>query len=332
MKLGVDLFSLRFTGWNAFQYLDYVHEIGLQVAMFPDPAFLESLEESYLRRVKAHADGLGLDLEVGMYSICPTSTSFTDQRGTAVAQLSEMLNVTKTLGSPVLRTLLGSNADRRTPTISLRTHIDGVLATLRAVRSQAVDLGIKIALENHAGDLLGRELAAVIEEAGPDYVGACIDSGNPVWVAESPFVTLQHLAPYILMSHIRDSAVWPHPQGAVAQWVAMGDGTIGIDRWAQLYQAQCPQANFTLEIITSLAPKVLDYLNPDYWAVYPDYPAAEFAQFLKLVSEGKPYTQPTLTADWGKITPEIQAALAQESRAQLEKSVAYCKNVLGIGE
>ena len=76
MKLGVDLFSLRFTGWNAFQYLDYVHEIGLQVAMFPDPAFLESLEESYLRRVKAHADGLGLDLEVGMYSICPTSTSF----------------------------------------------------------------------------------------------------------------------------------------------------------------------------------------------------------------------------------------------------------------
>jgi len=265
-----------------------------------------------------------------MYSICPTSTSFSDKRGSAVEQLSEMLNVAKILGCTVMRTLLGSNADRRTLT-PLRTHIDNLLATLQAVRQQSIDLDIKIALENHAGDLLGRELKAVIEESGPDYVGACIDSGNPVWVAESPFVTLEHLAPYVLMSHIRDSAVWPHPQGAVAQWVAMGDGTIGIDQWAKLYQEKCPNANFTLEIITSLAPKVLDYLDPTYWSVYPDYPAAEFAQFLKLVKDGKPYTQPILTADWGNIGPEVKAALAFESRVQLEKSVHYCRNVLGIG-
>jgi len=167
--------------------------------------------------------------------------------------------------------------------------------------------------------------------AGPDYVGACIDSGNPVWMAESPFVTLHHLAPYVLMSHIRDSAVWPHPQGAVAQWVAMGEGTIGIDQWAKLYQEKCPNTNFTLEIITSLAPKVLDYLTPEYWSVYPDYAAAEFAQFLRLVSQGKPYTQPILTADWGNIGPEVKAALAFESRAQLEKSVKYCREVLKIG-
>ncbi len=331
MKLGVDVFSLRFNDWTPFQHLDYAHQIGLEVVMFPDPAFFENLDESYLRQVKAYADQLGLELEVGMYSICPTSTSFSDKRGTAVEQLSEMLNAAHILGCKVMRTLLGSNADRRTPT-PLRTHIDNLLATLQAARQQANHLGVKIALENHAGDLLGHELKAVIEEAGPDYVGACIDSGNPVWMAESPFVTLHHLAPYVLMSHIRDSAVWPHPQGAVAQWVAMGDGTIGIDQWAKLYQEKCPNTNFTLEIITSLAPKVLDYLTPEYWSVYPDYAAAEFAQFLRLVNEGKPYTQPILTADWGNITPEVKAALAIESRAQLEKSVKYCREVLRIGQ
>ncbi|CAN5599275.1 hypothetical protein BH10CHL1_BH10CHL1_51240 [soil metagenome] len=331
MKLGVDVFTLRFNDWTPFQHLDYARHIGLEVVMFPDPAFFESLDESYLRQVKTHADQLGLTLEVGMYSICPTSSSFSDKRGTAVEQLSEMLNVAHILGCKVMRTLLGSNADRRTST-PLRAHIDGMLATLQAVRQQSNHLGVKIALENHAGDLLGHELKAVIEEAGPDYVGACIDSGNPVWMAESPFVTLHHLAPYVLMSHIRDSAVWPHPQGAVAQWVAMGDGTIGIDQWAKLYQEKCPNTNFTLEIITSLAPKVLDYLEPDYWSVYPDYAAAEFAQFLRLVNHGKPYTQPILTADWGNITPEVKAALAFESRIQLEKSVKYCREVLRIGE
>lgn len=330
MKLGVDLFSLRFNEWDLFGHLDYAHQIGLDVVMIPDPDFLAALEDGYLREVKAHADGLGLALEVGMYSCCPSSTSFSDRRGSAVEQLSTMLHVAAVLGSPVMRTLLGSNADRRTPT-PLATHIDNTISALQAVRAQALDLGIKIAVENHAGDLLGRELKALVERAGPEFVGVCIDSGNPLWMGESPYVTLDHLAPYVVMSHIRDTAVSPHPQGAVVQWVAMGDGSTEIARWAQLYQEQCATTNFTLEIITSLPPKVLTYLEPDYWTPYPDLPAAEFAQFLQLVHNGKPYTQPLLTSSWGNLSPTLKAALAEEQRTQLEKSVHYCRAVLGLG-
>ena len=330
MKLGVDVFSLRFNPWDAFGYLDYAHKIGLEVVMFPDPDFFASLDDGYLREVKSHADGLGLALEVGMYSCCPTSTSFSDRRGTAVAQLSTMLHVAAMLGSPVMRTLLGSNADRHTPT-PLADHVANTISALQAVRAQALDLGIKIAVENHAGDLLGRELKALVERAGPEFVGVCIDSGNPLWMGESPYVTLAHLAPYIVMSHIRDTAVSAHPQGAVVQWVAMGDGTTEMSRWAQLYQTQCPNTNFTLEIITSLPPKVLNYLEPDYWHAYPDLPAAEFAQFLQLVHNGKPYTQPLLTASWANLSPTYKAAIAEEQCAQLEKSVRYCREVLGIG-
>lgn len=330
MKLGVDVFSLRFNSWDAFGYLDYAHKIGLEVVMFPDPDFFASLDDGYLREVKSHADGLGLALEVGMYSCCPTSTSFSDRRGMAVAQLRTMLHVAEMLGSKVMRTLLGSNADRHTPT-PLADHVANTISALQAVRDQALDLGIKIAVENHAGDLLGYELKALVERAGPEFVGVCIDSGNPLWMGESPYVTLAHLAPYIVMSHIRDTAVSAHPQGAVVQWVAMGDGTTEISRWAQLYQEQCPNTNFTLEIITSLPPKVLNYLEPDYWRAYPDLPAAEFAQFLQLVHNGKPYTQPLLTASWANLSPTYKAAIAEEQCAQLEKSVRYCREVLGIG-
>ncbi|HRW03466.1 MAG TPA: sugar phosphate isomerase/epimerase family protein [Caldilineaceae bacterium] len=331
MKLGIDVFSLRFNEWDAFGYLDYAKSIGLEVVMFPDPDFFESLDDDYLGRVKSYADDLGLELEVGMYSCCSTSTSFSDRRGTAVEQLRTMLHVAEVLGSKVMRTLLGSNADRRTET-PLSTHIANTISALQAVRDQAMDLGIKIAVENHAGDLLGSELKALVEEAGPAFVGVCIDSGNPLWMGESPYVTLDHLAPYVVMSHIRDTAISPHPKGAVVQWVAMGEGSTDIARWSKRYQEQCPNTNFTLEIIASLPPKVLNYLEPEYWSAYCAMPAAEFAQFLQLVHSGTPYTQPLLTASWANLSPAAKVAIAEEQCVQVEKSVRYCREVLGIGK
>ena len=272
MKLGIDVFSLRLQGWNAFQHLDYAYQLGVEVVHVSEVGFFESLEEDYLKQMKAKADQLGLQLEVGMGSICPTSTSFSNGRGSAVEQVRQMLQVAHLLGSPILRCFLGSSADRRTE-IPLSAHIEATVETCRAVRDLALELGIKLAIENHAGDMQGRELKGLIEAAGPDYVGACIDTGNPLWVAESPFVTLKHLAPYIVTSHIRDTAVWEYPQGAAVQWVALGEGTIGIDRWAALYQEKCPNVPFTLEIITGMAPRILNILESEFWEIYPDTPA-----------------------------------------------------------
>jgi sugar phosphate isomerase/epimerase len=329
MKLGVDLFSLRFNDWDAFQHLHYAKRIGVDVVHFSELSAAGPLDEGYLAELKQTADTLGVQVEVGMRSICPTSTLFDASAGSAPDQLARMIRVAAQVGSPAVRCFLGSNADRRT-TVPFAAHLAATVVTCRAVRDLALDTGVKIAIENHAGDMQGRELAALIEQAGPDFVGACIDAGNPLWVAESPFTTLEYLAPYIVMSHVRDTAVWPHPEGAVAQWVAMGDGTLDIAAWSRRFRELCPTTNFTLEIITTLPPKVLNYLAPDYWSVYPDTPAREFARFLALVQTGRPYTEPVLTANWGDLTPELRAALAVEQQHQLEKSVRYCRETLGI--
>jgi sugar phosphate isomerase/epimerase len=329
MKLGVDVFSLRHNDWNAFEHLNYAKRIGLDVVHFSDLAPFESLERSYLDEVRKTADSLGIEIETGMGSICPTSTTFRSDAGRADEQLSRMLDIAALLGSRGVRCYVGANADRRTAE-PLTTHIDATIATCRAVRPKALDLGIKIALENHAGDLQGRELAALIERAGPEFVGACIDAGNPLWVAESPFTTLDYLAPYVVMSHIRDTAVWPHPDGAAVKWTAMGEGTVGIEAWSRSYIDRCPATHFTLEIITDIAPRVLDYFNSSYWAVYPDMPAAEFVRFLGHVRDGHAPTAPVFTVDFAHFTPEARAALALEQQRQLEKSVHYCRAVLGI--
>lgn len=329
MKLGVDNFSLRFNDWDATQLLDYTHKIGLGVLHLSDLAPFKSLEQGYLNEIKQHADHRNILIEIGMGSICPTSTSFSDAKGSATEQLTQMLHIAAHFNSPAVRCFLGSKADRHTQT-PLQTHIEATIATCQSVRPIALDLGIKIAIENHAGDLQGRELKTLIERAGPEFVGACIDSGNPLWVGESPFTTLDHLAPYILMSHIRDTALWAHPQGAAALWVPLGEGTIHIDQWAKQYINQCPNTNFTLEIIGTLAPRIVNYLHRDYWNVYPDMPAHEFARFLTHVVEGNAPTMPILTADWGNLTPEIRAALGIEQQRQLESSARYCREVLNI--
>jgi sugar phosphate isomerase/epimerase len=328
----VDIYTIRSQGWNAFQILDYCAGIGLNLVHFSDLNSFASTEDGYLAEVKAHADGLGLSIEVGMMSICPTAAIFDASQGTAVEQTTRMLHIASALGSPILRCVLGSNADRHSE-LPLEAHMQATVETCHAVRSAAMDLGIKLALENHAGDMLGWELKSLIEQAGPAFVGACIDSGNPVWVGEDPMVTLEHVAPYVATSHVRDSAVYAHPLGAAVQWVAMGDGNVGIDAWVERYRELCPDAPLSLEIITGGVPKVLDYLEDEYWDAYPNARASEFARFERLVRQGQPYLGTTVTVARGAEVPaEYAAAQVVQQRYDLERSVKYCREKLGIGE
>ena len=71
-----------------------------------------------------------------------------------------------------------------------------------------MDAGIKIAVENHAGDMHSWELVELIEKAGPEFVGATIDTGNSTWTLEDPVETFRNLADHAVCSGIRDSMVW----------------------------------------------------------------------------------------------------------------------------
>ncbi|MEZ4620361.1 MAG: hypothetical protein R2867_33320 [Caldilineaceae bacterium] len=121
------------------------------------------------------------------------------------------------------------------------------------------------------------------------------------------------------------------PQGGCAVG-GYGRWRTDIARWSQLYQEQCPDTNFTLEIITSLPPKVLNYLEPTHWDVY------MYCRRRSLLNSRNSCTmayrillKPLLTASWANLTPEVKKAIAQDQCTQLEKSVRYCRDVLGIG-
>ena len=316
-RLGVDLFSLRSQGWSPIEYLDYCHKWGARTVHFSEIRFLGSLEPDNLRQVRAHAEKLGIQVEIGMRSICPTSKMFDPKQGTAEEQLGRMIASAKLAGSKIVRCVLGSAADRAAPA-GIEANIENTVKVLRAMRSQVLDNGLKIAIENHAGDMQARELKLLIEEAGKDFVGACLDSGNPLWTIEDPHLTLETLAPYVLTSHVRDTAVWAVAEGAAVAWVRMGEGNIGIDDYVRKYLELCPGRALSLEVIVT-QPRIYAYHDPKFWEPYRKTPAWEFARFAALVDRGKPHPKPE---------PVAKADAPRREREDFEASLRYAQDLL----
>jgi sugar phosphate isomerase/epimerase len=317
VKFGLDLFSLRSQNWTPIQYLDFAAKWGIQVVHFSEVRFLGGLDEPNLKAVRSHAEKLGIEVEIGMLSICPTSAIFDKSKGTAEEQLVRMAGAAGIVGSRIVRCVLGTSADR-TGTIPIERHIEDTVQVLHNVRSRFLDAGLKVAIENHAGDMQAREVKMLIEEAGKDFVGSCLDSGNPLWTIEDPHLTLETLAPYVLTSHVRDTAVWNTPQGIAVAWTRMGEGNIGIEDYIREYAAECPGRPLSLEIIVT-GPRFFNYRAPKFWDAYRKTPAWEFARFLALADKGAPREpSPRLTGD---------AAVASEL-ADVEASIRWTKAFL----
>jgi sugar phosphate isomerase/epimerase len=275
--------------------MDFAAKWNVKMVHFSEIRFLGSpdwkvaLDPANLKKIRARADELNLDVEIGMRSICPTSSGFDASQGTAEEQLGRMVDAAKIMRSPLVRCVLGSQADRRGP---IEKHIESTVKVLKAMRSKIMDAGLYVAIENHAGDMQARELKSLIEMAGKEYVGACIDSGNAVWTIEDPHLTLETLAPYVQTSHVRDSYVFNSPRGTAVQWSRMGDGNIGIDDFVRKYVAQCPGKAVSLEVIVSGTPRLFNYRDPAAWEIFKTTPAHEFARFLALCDKGTPRPLP----------------------------------------
>jgi len=319
VKFGLDLFSVRSQGWTPIQHLDFAAKWGIQVVHFSEVRFLGGLEPENLRKVRAHAEQLGIGVEIGMLSVCPTSKMFNPSQGTAEEQLTRMVEAAKTVGSPIVRCVLGSSADR-TGDIPLEAHIENTAKVLRNVRSRVVDAGLKVAIENHAGDMQAREVKTLIEAAGKDFVGSCLDSGNPLWTIEDPHLTLETLAPYVLTSHVRDTAVWNTPQGAAVAWTRMGEGNIGMEDYIREYAAKCPGRPLSLEVIVT-GPRNFNYRQPKFWDAYRKTPAWEFVRFQALAEKGTPRPAPPQVSREAAMVREVEdvEASLRWTKAFLEK-------------
>jgi sugar phosphate isomerase/epimerase len=317
-RLGLDTFSIGAQNWTPMQILDFAARMKIDVVQFSEIRFLGSadwkvaLDPANLRAIRTKADELGIKLEVGMRSIGPTSGSFDKAAGTAEEQILRMVEAAKILGSPLMRCFQGTQADRNS---NIDRHIDETVKVLRSVRTRVIDSGVKIAVENHAGDMQARELKRLIEESGKDFVGATIDSGNAMWTIEDPHLTLEVLAPYVLTSHMRDSYVFNSERGTAVQWCRMGDGNIDMEGYLRKFVAQCPGKTINLEVIVQGSPRLFNYRDPQAWEIFQTTPAWEWARFLARVEKGEPRPLPPPAQGRGGGAPAGGGGRGQQAAA-----------------
>ena len=131
---------------------------------------------------------------------------------------------------------------------------------------------MKIAVENHAGDMHSTELVQLVEAAGKDFVGANLDAGNATWTIEDPIANLHTLAPYVLTTSLRDSAVWESANGAAVAWTAMGEAHRRPENLLQAFPELCPGVPVHIETISGFN-REIPYLTDDFWKVWPAMPA-----------------------------------------------------------
>lgn len=319
-RLGFDNYALRSLGWKAGQILDHAASLQLDAVLFSDFDVYESLADDHLRDLKRRADDLGLQLYAGMLSICPTSVIFDPRRGTAEEQLRLCLRIAKSLGSPVARCVLGKVEDRRSPG-GIAARIAETLSVLRAVRSEALDAGLKIAVENHAGDMNSTELLELIDAAGRDFVGATLDTGNALWALEEPQEALETLGPVTVCTGIRDSYLWETPEGATLQWTSVGTGLVDWAAFFRRFAELCPQAPVIIETISG-RPIFLPMLRDFFWDAYPRATPATLAAMLRLARAGEP--REPFNPPAGE---DGERATGQHQLAELERSVRFCRRV-----
>ena len=306
--------SVSGNNFTAAQFLDHLSSIKLTWAMISlPPAVLD--DEAAVRAVKSRADSLGIKLQLAHGSVCPSSRSFNAQLGTLEFQVARALRASQIFGATCMRCVLGGDPER--PQIDM--HIDNMIAAVRGLRSRIVDSGVKLAVENHGGDLQAREMKMMVEAVGTDVMGVCLDSGNPVWMLEDPHMTLEMLVPYTLTSHVRDSAVWLAPDGINVRWVNMGEGNVDIDGWIRKFVQAKPGLPIVFENLVSGRPRVHAINDPKFWDNWRKMPAWEFSRFRAIAERGTPKLATPLPA--GKTA-------GQQKIEDLDVCVRYTRDLL----
>ncbi|MFO0901693.1 MAG: sugar phosphate isomerase/epimerase [Pirellulales bacterium] len=324
IKLGLDNFAVRAMGWKAPALIDYAASLATDSLFISDLDAFESFEKPYLIDLKKKAADQGLQIHVGTWSICPTSTTFRKTWGTAEEHLRLGISVAQAVGSPVLRVILGNGGDRATHG-GIEARIADTVKVCKACRSVAVDAGVKIAVENHAGDMQAHELAGLIEEAGKDYVGANLDSGNAVWTLEDPLASLEVLGPYAVTTSLRDSAIWESEKGITVQWTAMGDGAIDWKAYFERFVQLCPETPVHIETISGFN-REFPIWTADFWKPWPQARAADLARLMAIAKRGAP--RPAWMPPAGQ---DRKVAEQEYQKEQIERSIRFCKQTLGLG-
>ena len=109
------------------------------------------------------------------------------------------------------------------------------------------------------------------------------------------------------------------------QWTALGEGQVDLKTFFKRFAEVCPNVPVQLETISG-RPIPVPYWRDEFWEAYPKARTREFMRFLAMVQAGSPRLP-------FQVPPGGDAKRTEQEyhKAELERSIRYCKDVLGLG-
>ena len=324
VPIGLCNHSLRSMRLNAQQFIEYATKQKLDSILLNTFQPFESLDKSYLRKLKEKAQDAGISIYTGAGSISERSTKFSNKYGTPGELLTEGIRVATLVGSPIVGVRIGAIDDRYLDG-GIEAHIEAVIKVMKSMRSQALDANIKFAFENHAGDMRTEELLTILNETGTDICGALFDPANAAWALEDPMVSLKELGSTIICTSVRDIQVWETDEGATFQGMAIGEGILDFPQYAKTMADLCPGVPLHIETISNSA-RPIPFLKPEFWEGFKNLKAEGLVDFLRIIKKGTP--QEIIDPPKGMNQKEFDI---EHQQSELTKSVHYLRVYCNAG-
>jgi sugar phosphate isomerase/epimerase len=313
--------------WQDIKLLEYGASLKLDAVYLQDSIDPLNNDLAHWKALKETAARLGLELNGGDAGALPRTP---DGMNATMQRLRDGIRHAVGIGSKLVRFRVAGDRASLPPGPVEKT-METMVQTLRSVRTEAMDAGVKFAIENHK-DLYCWQTRQVIDGAGKEFVGSYLDTGNPVFVMEDPLSTVETLGPVAVMLHLRDSVVYESHNGIAVQWVPLGEGVIDFKKIIAKAKEVCPPIAVYNKPITGRPPQVLAIYDPAFMKNWTDMRAADLARFIALAKRGHPFEGAMVIEDVpGKIAEPLAAALQYQQVEHMERGVEYARKVLGLG-
>ncbi|HCT90986.1 MAG TPA: sugar phosphate isomerase/epimerase [Lachnospiraceae bacterium] len=194
-------------------------------------ADLESIDPENLAYLKGEADKRGLSLEF--------NASFDDVDPRCNVTIQEAIDIARALESPIVKWGLDIKRPRKLygsrfcPEVM--TQLIHRYEQFKECLPQLEKYGIKFALENHT-DTFSEEVIWLIEKLDSDYIGACVDTMNPLYVMEEPEPCIKRMLPYAIHTHFSDDLITCDLMGVHSVGGAIGQGSMDCERMIRQYR------------------------------------------------------------------------------------------------
>lgn len=240
-------------------------------------------------------------------------------------RLVQAARVVSGLEQPIVRVVMTGIlcGDRRTLASGWSAHYEAVLQILKSVAPYARDLGVAIAVENHQ-DATSYDLVRLCEEAGPDFAGICLDTGNSLAVCEDPLAAARRMAPYVRHVHLKDYRVYFAPDGFRLARCAAGDGVVNFRQILQIL-ADAPHPLLPGIEVGAQAHRHVTLLQDDWWTPYGSRSIDDLLAVLRILwAHALPSDRDWRTL-WEKGAPS--AAVVRDEMRTFLKSVSYFRSL-----